>query len=125
MDTPREINPLTPYPYKQTMNKQEFTKRVGEKHADDFEDANALYMALPNTDKDTFCALWKLEKETGLRIFAELACWVRAYNVEKEESSTFAECCRPFHECKIAHKLEARIKAIAAAVQAAASCISH
>ena len=107
------------------MTQQEFTERVGEIYANEFTHAEALYMALPNTDKDTFCALWKLEKETGLSIFAELACWVRAYNVEKEESSTFAECCRPFHECKIAHKLEAKIKAIATAVQVAAGSISR
>ena len=77
------------------MTQQEFTNRVGEQYANEFTHAEALYMALPNTDKDTFCALWKLEKETGLTIFAELRRLVSAYNTEKEESAIFAACCRP------------------------------
>ncbi len=107
------------------MTQQEFTERVGEQHANEFTHAEALYMALPNTDKDTFCALWKLEKETGLTIFADLRRWVSAYNSEKDMSEIFAACCRPFHECKVAREIESRIKAIAAAVQAAASSISR
>lgn len=107
------------------MNQQEFTNRVGEQYANEFTHAETLYMALPNTDKDTFCALWKLEKETGLTIFAELRRLVSAYNTEKEVSAIFAACCRPFHECKVAREVETRIKTIAAAVQAAASGISR
>lgn len=106
------------------MNQQEFTDRVGEQHANEFTHAETLYMALPNTDKDTFCALWKLEKETGLTIFAELRRLVSAYNTEKEESAIFAACCRPFHECKVAHELEAKIKRLASSISAAAAGIN-
>lgn len=106
------------------MNQQEFTDRVGEQYANEFTHAETLYMALPNTDKDTFCALWKLEKETGLTIFAELRRLVSAYNTEKEESAIFAACCRPFHECKVAHELEAKIKRLASSISAAAAGIN-
>ena len=58
------------------MTKQEFIKRVGEGYSDAYEDANLLYMALPNTDKDLFCALWALEKQTGFDIFGTLRKWV-------------------------------------------------
>lgn len=111
------------------MNQQEFTARVGEQYANEFTHAEALYMALPNTDKDRFCALWKLEKETGLIIFAKLARWVSAYKYEMAECETFAAFARPFHESKLAHELEAEINRTAAAIQAEGaamnSCPAH
>lgn len=106
------------------MNQQEFTARVGEQYANEFTHAEALYMVLPNTDKDVFCALWKLEKETGLIIFSKLSRWVSAYKYEMQECETFAAFARPFHESKIAHELEAEINRMAAAIRTAAGAMN-
>lgn len=107
------------------MTKQEFIKRVGEGYSDAYEDANLLYMALPNTDKDLFCALWALEKQTGFDIFGTLRKRVSEYEIEKISCAVFAECCRPLHECKLAHELESKIKDIAAAVITCGHSLTH
>lgn len=106
------------------MNQQEFTDRVGEQYANEFTHAEALYMALPNTDKDTFCALWLLEQKTNLGIFAELSRWLQAYNSELRSNHIFSACCRPFHECPIAYEIEEKLNTIAAAVKTAGNNIS-
>ena len=99
------------------MNKQEFTKRVGEKHADDFEDANALYMALPNMDKDNFCTLYLLETDAHLPIFTALRKYLQAYNTEARSNQVFALFARPFHESATARELERDLRETLAAVR--------
>ena len=101
------------------MNKQEFTKRVGEKHADDFEDANALYMALPNMDKDDFCTLYLLECEAHLPIFTALRKYVQAYREEIRCNDVFALFARPFHESAKARELQNELRGTLAAVRKA------
>lgn len=53
------------------MTKQEFENRLNQKTtAEQFEEINEIYMALPDMDKNTFCNLFKNNKVTLLKELA-------------------------------------------------------
>lgn len=103
---------------------QEFAIRVGEQYADHFADAEKLYMALPNADKDTFCALWVLEQEAELDLFGKLRKYLNAYNGEHQTNQIFNLFARPFHESAIAREIEQELRKKAAAIKAAAAFLA-
>lgn len=106
------------------MLKQEFTARVGEQYSSNFSEANLLYMALPNADKDVFCALWKFEKETGVQVLEKLRTFVNIYEEEKRTNALFELFCRPFHESSKAYEIEGELVKIAEGIKKAAPAIS-
>lgn len=106
------------------MNMQEFTIRTGEQYADHFADAEKLYMALPNADKDTFCALWLLEHKTGLDLFGKLRKYLNAYNAEQQTNQVFNLFARPFHESAIAHEIEQELLHKVAAIRETAAALA-
>lgn len=100
------------------MEKHEFTARVGKEYEADFEKANALYMALPEIEKDEFCLLWRFEKATGVSVFGYIQQLLERYDKTKQEDPFFEAFCEPFHESKVVKKEEVRFVQIATALKA-------
>lgn len=98
------------------MLKEEFAALCpGEE--ENYKEANALYMALPNTRKEAFAALWQLDRVT--RILAPLRNLVARY--DNALVAGFDDFLLPVHETSSARRIEADLKKVLDAIKTAAA----
>ena len=88
----------------------EFLERVPEGTDADFADANALYTALPNMDKDDFCMLYRVEMLLGLSLFDGLRNAVEAFEEWCKKRPHFVDSVKGLHTQKVAATFEERLK---------------
>lgn len=105
------------------MTIEEFTQRVGEEYANDYEAADKLYLALPTMNKDDFCAVWLADKKANLRLFSEISDGLTRYNEEIKNSYLFRTYARPFHTGQGVAVFEKRLLALAEALKTASKFV--
>lgn len=90
---------------------QEFTQRVGEEYSERFEEANKLYMLLPDMDKDVFCAIWLFSEVSQMDVFCNVLRDYEVYeNIKKETPHYFRDALKPFHETKRARAAQSALE---------------
>lgn len=89
----------------------EFLDRVPECTEADYEDANALYTALPNMDKDTFCMLYRADVVLGTGFVEPLRSLVAEYEQWVAKKPFFVVMTPILHEQKaVAHVQKAMLE---------------
>lgn len=88
------------------MLKSEFLERVPECTDEDYNDANALYMALPNMDKDDFCQLYRAEVVLELSFFDNLRETVEEYEDWVKKKPYFVKVVPGLHSHDVAQKMQ-------------------
>lgn len=84
----------------------EFLERVPECTDADYQDANALYTALPNMDKDEFCMLYRLEVLLSTDFFENLRETVEEYEAWCRKKPYCVKTVPGFHTLEVAKKLQ-------------------
>lgn len=84
----------------------EFLERVPECTEADYKDANALYMALPNMDKDDFCMLYRAEVLLETGFFENLRETVEEYEAWCMKKPYFVKTVPGLHTLDVAKKIQ-------------------
>lgn len=80
----------------------EFLDRVPECTEENYKDANVLYTALPNMDKDTFCMLYRADVALGTGFMEPLRTLVSEYEQWVAKKPYFVVKMPLLHEQKAA-----------------------
>lgn len=84
----------------------EFLERVPDCTDADYQDANALYTALPNMDKDAFCMLYRVDVLLSTGFFENLREAVAEYEDWCRKKPYFVKTVPGFHTLEVAKKLQ-------------------
>lgn len=84
----------------------EFLDRVPECTVGDYQDANALYTALPNMDKDDFCMLYRVDVLLSTGFLENLREAVEEYENWCRKKPYFVKTVPGFHTLEVAKKLQ-------------------
>ena len=84
----------------------EFLERVPECTEADYKDANALYTALPNMDKDDFCQLYRVNVLLEMGLFENLREAVEEYEAWCSKKPYFVKIVLGFHSLDVARKIQ-------------------
>ena len=84
----------------------EFLERVPECTEADYNDANALYTALPDMDKDDFCMLYRVEVLLDIALFDGLRESLEEYEAWVSKKPFFVKSVQGFHSLECARKMQ-------------------